>query len=311
MRAIDSRQQRTIISQHPWLMADDRNPHNRLWVSAVIPAHNRRQMLCRALDSVLTQTRPPDEVLVVDDGSTDGTPDMIRRHYPQVTCLEQTNRGVSAARNRGIRRAQHQWIALLDSDDVWLPEKLQAQLEAADQQPRHRFFHTDEQWIRRGERVNPRKKHRKYGGYIFDRCLPLCVISPSSALIHHSVFDEAGVFDEQLPACEDYDLWLRICLRMPVVYIEQPLIIKYGGHADQLSRSVPALDRHRIQALENILRDPMITTEQQRLVVEELLRKLRIYMNGVRKRGRDEELQRCREMWWHYRNQLDSLQDLV
>ena len=106
-------------------------------------------------------------------------------------------------------------------------------------------------------------KHAKAGGWIYTHCLPLCAISPSAVLIHRSIFDCVGLFNEQLPACEDYDLWLRICARFPVHFIPEPLIIKYGGHDDQLSRRYWGMDRFRIQALEDILASGVLTEEHR------------------------------------------------
>jgi len=163
-------------------------------VSVVIPTCNRADLVLRALASVRAQTRPPSEILVVDDGSTDATIERIRAAFPKVTLLEQKNRGVSAARNTGIQKARGTFIALLDSDDEWLPQKLDRQLAAIekandnDNDNDTLLCHTDEIWIRGGRRVNPMKKHQKYGGRIFERCLPLCVISPSSVLLHRSLF---------------------------------------------------------------------------------------------------------------------------
>ncbi|MET0093096.1 MAG: glycosyltransferase family A protein, partial [Sedimenticola sp.] len=205
-------------------------------ISVIIPTHNRADLLERALKSVQAQTLPPLEVIVVDDGSEDHTREMVSEKFPRVHYLHQPNRGVSSARNLGISEARGDWIALLDSDDEWLPSKLASQKTRLESQPGHHICHTEEIWIRNGKRVNQMKKHTKQGGAIFQHCLPLCVISPSSVLIHKSVFREVGLFDESLPACEDYDLWLRICARYPVTYVEQPQIVKYGGHEDQLSR---------------------------------------------------------------------------
>ncbi|MDE2825547.1 MAG: glycosyltransferase family 2 protein, partial [Gemmatimonadota bacterium] len=216
-------------------------------VSVVIPTYNRADRLPSAIRSVLEQTAPPAEIIVVDDGSTDGTPALVRT-FPGVRYLRQENQGVSAARNHGIGAAKHDWIALLDSDDEWLPGKLERQWGALERDPRYRFCHTDEIWIRKGRRVNPMKKHAKYGGHIFHHCLPLCVISPSSALIHRDLFERFGMFDPELPVCEDYDLWLRICAREPVLYVDEPLLLKYGGHEDQLSRAYWGMDRFRIRA---------------------------------------------------------------
>ncbi len=246
-------------------------------------------MLPRALESVTTQTRPPAELIVVDDGSTDDTVELIAGQFPEARILRQENRGVSAARNRGIEASTGEWIALLDSDDEWRPEKLERQLAALRDHPELRICHTDEIWIRRGRRVNPRQIHAKHGGWIFKRCLPLCAMSPSSILIHRSVFDEVGLFDEGLPACEDYDLWLRICSRHPVLYVDEPLVVKYGGHEDQLSSRIWGLDRFRIQALEKILREDRLSEDDQAAALAMLLEKLQIYLAGARKRGRVEE----------------------
>ena len=255
-------------------------------VSVIIPTHNRARTLPRALDSVLAQTRAIDEIIVVDDGSTDSTVELVAGNYPQVTLLQQPNLGVSAARNHGIREATSDWIALLDSDDRWLPTKLEAQFALLVQRPDHRLCHTEEIWIRNGKRVNQMHKHRKSGGHIYSQCLPLCVISPSSVLLHRSLFDEIGLFDETLPACEDYDLWLRICAREPVLFVETAQIEKYGGHDDQLSRQHWGMDRFRIRALEKMLANGLLTPDQERETVAMLLRKAAILEQGARKRGK-------------------------
>jgi len=257
-------------------------------ISVVIPVHDRARLLPRALDSVLAQRRPADEVIVVDDGSTDATAELLQSRYPELRCLRQPNRGVSSARNLGIRASRGEWIALLDSDDAWHPDKLAEQVRALQAAPQHRLCHTDEIWIRHGVRVNPMKKHAKSGGHIFRRCLPRCVISPSSVLIHRSLFEEVGLFDETLPACEDYDLWLRICAREPVLFVDRPLITKYGGHDDQLSRRYPAMDRFRVRALEKLLREAPLTDEDRTAAIEMLVDKLAILRQGAARRGRPE-----------------------
>jgi len=196
-------------------------------ISVIIPTHNRRALVSRAIASVEAQTEPPEEVIVVDDGSDDGTETDIRSRFPNVRYLRRDHQGVSAARNFGIGIAKGQWLAFLDSDDVWLPDKLAQQRARIEARPKARIVHGDEIWIRNGHRVNPMTKHQKYGGWIYARCLPLCVISPSCVMIHREIFDTVGLFDTSLPACEDYDLWLRICCRYPVEYIDRPLITKY------------------------------------------------------------------------------------
>ena len=175
-------------------------------ISVVLPTYNRLPFLRRALDSVLAQSLSPQEVIVVDDGSTDNTAAAIENEYREVKIFRQDNAGVSAARNTGIKAAVGNWIALLDSDDEWLPTKLEEQIDALEKEDGIRLCHTDEIWIRNGTRVNQMKKHQKEGGQIFARCLPLCCISPSSAMLHRTIFDDMGFFDESLPACEASDL---------------------------------------------------------------------------------------------------------
>jgi glycosyltransferase involved in cell wall biosynthesis len=269
-------------------------------LSVIIPTHNRVHLLTRALRSVLDQSRPADEVIVVDDGSTDGTERLLRSTFPEVTSLRQENRGVAAARNHGIRKAQGEWLAFLDSDDQWRPRKLERQLEALRREPESLLCHTNEIWIRRGKQVNPMSKHEKSGGYIFQKCLPLCVVSPSSVLAHRSLFQRIGLFDESLPACEDYDLWLRVCSRFPVLYLEEPLIVKYGGHADQLSRRFWGMDRFRIQALEKLVELGTLSPTDRGAALSTLLGKIEIYLAGARKRGKLDEAAAYQSKRDHY-----------
>lgn len=258
-------------------------------VAVVIPTRDRRQLLRRALASVRAQTRVPDEVVVVDDGSSDGTAGELES-LNWVTLLRRPHGGVSAARNAGIAAATSRWIAFLDSDDEWRPEKLSAQLEAVATAPGTRICHTDETWIRNGRRVNPGKRHAKSGGWIFRNCLPLCVISPSSAMMERSLLEELGGFDESLPACEDYDMWLRVCARYPVAFVDEPLVIKHGGHDDQLSRRFWGMDRFRISALEKIIASGALNEPDRRAAVRTLVEKTRIYLAGARKRDKQTDV---------------------
>ncbi|MBC8349819.1 MAG: glycosyltransferase [Verrucomicrobia bacterium] len=254
-------------------------------VSVVIPTYDRIDTLPRSLDSVINQTFYDWELIVVDDGSTDGTDEMILRDYPAVRFHRQENAGVSSARNSGVALASGAWIAFLDSDDAWLPEKLERQLSHLAKEPELRLSHTDEIWIRNGRRVNQPKEYAKSGGYIYRRCLPLCSICPSSVLIRRDLFDEVGGFDETFPVCEDYDLWLRITAREPVHFLDEALVRKYGGHEDQLSTTTWGMDRYRTRALEQILSEKNLSPEDQLLTKETLIRKFRILIEGARKRG--------------------------
>jgi glycosyltransferase involved in cell wall biosynthesis len=257
-------------------------------VSVIIPTYNRREYLSRAIDSVLGQTYPGFELLVVDDGSTDETPDLLKAYGRDIRVIRQANSGVSSARNAGIRAAGGELIALLDSDDSWLPEKLAHQVDFFRASPQATICQTQEIWIRNGKRVNPKKRHRKFSGMIFEKTLPLCLVSPSAVMMRASLFREVGLFDERLPACEDYDLWLRITWKYPVHLIDIPLIVKHGGHPDQLS-AMPELDKYRIHALVKILRRGGLSESQRKAALATLADKCRVYAGGCRKRGRMDE----------------------
>jgi len=257
-------------------------------VSAVIPVHNRRESVLLALESIYQQTLQPKDIWVVDDGSTDGTTSAIMSHFPNVQLIQQANHGVSHARNQGIRRATGDCIALLDSDDTWYPQKLATQLSQWQPLRDGRISHTDEHWLRNGKRVNPMDKHRKQGGDIYLACLPLCAMSPSTAIVMKSVFEEIGLFDETLPACEDYDFWLRYCAYEPVHYVDTALTLKTGGHADQLSRRYPAMDTYRLQALAKQIRDKRLSTKYRQHTIEMFNTKYAIVTNGAKKRGRED-----------------------
>ena len=258
-------------------------------ISVIIPTFNRRHTLNRAINSVLNQTLKPVKIIVVDDGSTDGTDEWLQLHHPSIKLISQSNCGVSSARNLGIQHAQTDWISLLDSDDEWLKDKLEKQVNLLLKNPNILFCHTDEIWVRNGVRVNQGKKHQKYGGMIFENCLDMCRISPSSTLFHKTLLDDVGVFDEDLKVCEDYDLWLRITVKYPVLYLDEPLIIKYGGHKNQLSKVSEGIERYRIQTLEKLKQNKKLVPKQKYLVERMLVKKYKIYANGVLKRGRKGE----------------------
>ncbi len=263
-------------------------------ISVVIPTYNRWPVIARAIESVIGQTRPANEILIVDDGSTDDTVSHLRDRFGSlITVLEQGNQGVSSARNHAIRKATGEWIALLDSDDEWLPKKLEKQSKAIANADQAVLVHSDEIWIRNGTRVNAGKKHQKRGGHIYEHCLPLCCISPSAALISKSALTRHGGFDENLPACEDYDLWLRLCAQYPVVYLDEPLLKKYGGHEDQLSTLHWGMDRFRMVALEKILASSTLTSTQRIATLETLLRKARIMLKGAIKHDNHCMVKRC------------------
>ena len=268
-----------------------------MYLSIIVPTYNRLSVLERAITSIVSQDflegRDDWELILVDDGSIDNTQDWVRSNYPNVVYIKQSNLGVSAARNAGLERAMGEWVALLDSDDEWLPTKLSRQFDLLTK-TNLKICHTEEIWIRNGVRVNQMNKHKKAGGWIFERCLPLCAMSPSSIVIHRSVFEDTGVFDTSLPACEDYDLWLRITSQYEVAYVEEPCIKKYGGHSDQLSRLHWGMDRFRVIALEKLLsRGDSLKPLDKELARAMLMKKLGILLKGAIKHNNVELIDRC------------------
>ncbi len=268
-------------------------------VSVVIPTYNRAWAVHAAIDSVLAQDYPAFEIIVVDDGSTDKTEALLEGYQDRIVRIRQANRGVAAARNRGIAAAQGPLIAFLDSDDYWLPQKLSAQAAFFHSHPKALICQTQEYWIRNGRRVNPRRRHKKLQGDIFIPSLALCLVSPSAVMLRKELLDEVGGFDQALPACEDYDLWLRVSCRYPVYLIDRPLIVKQGGHKDQLSRQ-PGLDRYRIAAIEKLLAGNRLSIGQYRAAAAVLIQKSRIYGAGCLKRGKSAEAAYYQELAGRY-----------
>ena len=274
-------------------------------VSVVIPTCNRAHFVRQAITSVLQQDYPDIELIVVDDGSRDGTAAVVSGFGPDVRYLWQENRGVSAARNRGVAVSTGDLIAFLDSDDLWLPSKVSAQVGYFAAHAAAQACHTDEVWIRHGVRVNERRIHRKQGGWQFLASLPRCLISPSTIMLRRTLWDRLGGFDESLPACEDYDLWLRLTAVVPVGFLPKRLVVKRGGHADQLSRRTPVLDRYRIKALEKALATPL-PAEHRQAVLEQLVAKCRIVAQGARKRQHTDRWACYADKEQQYRHRLNA-----
>lgn len=283
-------------------MVIDTNIHD---ISVIIPTFDRCELLRRALDSVLKQTQKPREIIVVDNGSKDHTYEMVSSLFSNVIYLKE-KKGVSASRNRGISSAKSNWIALLDSDDVWKPEKLEKQIAFNINNPKYRLIHTNEIWYRNNKFLNQLKKHKKSGGDIFKNSLSLCCISPSSTLIKKEIFSDYGYFDESLEVCEDYDMWIRITAKEEVGYLDEPMLIKHGGHSDQLSKKYWGMDRFRIFSLEKNLNGNWFTKEQRQTVINVLIKKLTILTNGANKRGNKEILKEYNDKLIFWINKINE-----
>lgn len=265
--------------------------------SVIIPTYNRRDFLEKAVRSVLSQTCGDFELIIVDDGSCDGTKDLIGSfHDNRLKYVFQSNRGVSSARNRGLEIALGRFVAFLDSDDRWRGEKLERSLRHIELFPEISVFHTDEIWYRKGRLLGQKKKHAKPSGCVYKKALALCCISISTAVVKKNVFQETGHFDESLEACEDYDLWLRITSLYKIRLIPEELTIKDGGRPDQLSSKVWGLDRFRIKALEKMLRSDSLAGENRTATVRELNKKCAIFAAGCEKHGKHHEAETYRQL---------------
>ena len=251
-------------------------------VSVVIPTYNRIAYLGRAITSVLKQSYPVNEIIVIDNGSTDQTLSFIKKNFTRIKIITEKKRGVSFARNLGIKNCKYNWIAFLDSDDEWITDKIEKQFVLLKESNfKYQFIHTNEIWIKNGILKNQKKKHLKKGGYIFEDCLDICKISPSSVLIKKELFDRYGLFDNKFKVCEDYELWLRIASKIKIGYLDKPLIKKYGGHKDQLSNKYWGIDRYRVKALEKVLINDNLKGQQKLKVLEYLLNKINIILLGA------------------------------
>lgn len=243
---------------------------------------------------MLGQKTPPGEVIIVDDGSTDNTGEIIASLQSTsavpVIYIKQQNKGAAAARNRGISASRFDMVAFLDSDDWWHKNKLGTQYAAMQEKGEFLISHTREIWFRHGKRVNQKKKHDPPHGDIFAPSLRMCVVGMSTVMMHKSCFARFGYFNEQLPCCEDYDLWLRMSCATAFQRIDDRLTFKDGGREDQLSViHRMGMDTYRITALVNLIQSGQLSNAQQEQAVAELHRKCTIYGNGCIKHGREEE----------------------
>jgi glycosyltransferase involved in cell wall biosynthesis len=265
--------------------------NTQILFSVIIPTFNRLPFLKKAIDSVLSQSYSNFELIVVDDGSTDGTSDLLATYEDnRLISLYQENSGVSSARNKALNIAKGDFIAFLDSDDWWEDNKLQRTIDYIKDFPRINIFHTEELWYRSGKLLNQKKKHKKPSGEVYIQALPLCCISISTVAIKKVIFNKVGLFDETLEACEDYDFWLRTTSQYEVKLIPEYLTLKDGGREDQLSSSVWGLDRFRIKALEKILASNTLSKEYRDATFNELSEKCKIFALGSKKRGKLEEV---------------------
>lgn len=266
-------------------------------VSVIIPTYNRKQLLPRALNSIFRQSCRCGEIIVVDDGSKDGTDTYLQSLLSQsivpIKYLQQENKGPAAARNLGIAHATYQYITFLDSDDHWHPRKIEKQFRMMEENRHYLISHTLEKWLRRGKHLNQKKRHIPQHGNIFQQCLELCAVGMSTVMVRKELFARVGTFEPSLRCCEDYDLWLRVSCKYPFLLVDEALTVKEGGREDQVSQHYRVgMDKLRIQAIEHLLERDLLDTRQVEQACKELVKKATIYGNGCVRHGRVEEGER-------------------
>lgn len=239
------------------------------------------------------------ELLVVDDASSEPAEELYRQivsrgHH---VVRQSANQGPGAARNRGAALARGEWLCFLDSDDAWLPDKLARHLASLEGSGLS-IGQTEEIWFRDGVQVLPPKAHKITGGDLFERSTRAVCVSSSTVVLKRSLFFRHGGFDESLFVCEDYDLWLRISAQERFDFCASPLVVKYGGHPDQLSRALPAMDRFRLVALlKGLARETNQWTAHQRCIAStEAERKVRILKKGSTRRGMTQAVECCEDV---------------
>ncbi len=257
-------------------------------VSVIIPTFNRLGFLKEAVESVEKQSCRDFELIIVDDGSTDSTGGYLKGFPAKYIRLEHSG-FPGRVRNAGAKAAEGKYLAFLDSDDLWEPEKLARQIEYLAANPKIEICHTREVWLRNGRVVSQSKQRHKRSGNIFNHALKKCIIGPSTVMLSSRLFAETGGFREDMEIAEDYELWLRITNGYEVGYIDEPLVVKRGGHRDQLSERYGQIEIFRIKALQKNLEAGIFHGENKILAGREMARKCRIYGSGALKRGKVEE----------------------
>jgi len=262
-------------------------------VSVIIPCYNREEYLGRAINSVMRQSLPCLEIIVIDDGSTDASSTVAQQFAANsekipIRYFYQSNAGPAGARNTGILKSSAPFLAFLDSDDHWHKRKLQEQFSQMVEQQSYLISHTGEKWLRCGKHLNQKKIHRPRHGDIFSHCLQLCAVGMSTVMAKRELFDHVGLSDASLPCCEDYDFWLRVSCRHSFLLVEQPLTIKEGGRCDQVSYKFRVgMDRYRIKSLERLIQSGVLNDSQRFFAIQELTRKIQIFAQGCIKHGNE------------------------
>ncbi len=224
-------------------------------VSVVMPVYNGERYLRAAVDSALTQTYPEIEVIAVDDGSTDDSAALIAGYGRRVQGIRQANKGVSAARNAGIRAARGEWIAFLDQDDWWLPGKIESQVQWFTRQPELALVHTGILQYSEARRdfvdAYDTSRSAELEGSCFSRLLLGNGVFNSSVMVRKEILSRVGALDERMArnTVQDYDLWLRIARQYPLGYIAEKLTV-LRLHSEQGTANRPAMLGDELRVLQ-------------------------------------------------------------
>ncbi len=227
---------------------------NFLWipmadtVSIVIPTYNRETFITKALDSVMAQTYQHFEVVVIDDGSTDNTRDVVQAYGEKVHYFYQRNKGIAGARNAGIKKSCGSYIAFLDSDDYWRPEKLERQMALFHEHREYGLVASCCASVRLDGSFREKNRPGKSGRVLTDLFIKN-FIRTSSVVIKKACFEKVGLFDEELRECEEYDLWLRIAAQYSVGFINESLAV-YVDNPEGISTDSLAGRLFRLKVLE-------------------------------------------------------------
>jgi len=286
-------------------------------VSAIIPVYNRPDHIVEAVRSVLDQTWRPLELIVGDDGSDDMT------HTAVASLTEEANmKGIrlklldlehvgcpGAVRNSCAAEAEGRYLAFLDSDDLWLPEKIARQMTLFLEDEACLIAHTREEWNRKGRVVSQAGMKHRRSGDLFTDALKKCIIGPSTVMIRRDYYLESGGFRADLEIAEDYEYWLRVTAEHPVAYLEEPLTVKRAGHNDQLSEKYGQIEIFRIRGLKDLVDRTFFQGWKQESAARELSRKCLVYGRGCMKRDKAEEGQVYLDQAGFYEVLADNLKE--
>jgi glycosyltransferase involved in cell wall biosynthesis len=230
-------------------------------VSVIIPTYNYGRFVAEAVESALAQTYRTIEVIVVDDGSTDGTQAVLSRFAGRIRYLFQENRGLSAARNRGIGAARGEFLGFLDADDLWDPTKIAKQVTLIERSPQVGAVYCEhiQLHVPSGE-TKLRRCLPELRGDIHRALLELKGIgTPSCVLIRRACFDKVGLFDEELRSVEDWEMWVRVSRHFEFDYVPEPLVT-YRVHGQNLCSKIGTMQRYRVQAIQRAFRPDRVNS---------------------------------------------------